>query len=485
MLIAHRLIAPALILEVATLTQALAGPATGPLKVHPQNPRYFADAAGRPVYLTGFHNWYNLQDSGEDWPPSTYKTTGHSYAGQLALMRKYHHNFMRMWAWEHRRWSSWENSTPWIDPLPWALADASYGKALDGRAKFDLTRFNQAYFDRLRARVIQARNNGVYVSIMLFQGFSVLKRSIKPPENPWLGHPFNRENNINGVDGDLSGKANGQDIHTMSDDPKIRKIRDLQEAYVKKVLDTVNDLDNVLYEIGNELDGYSREWQYYMIDFIKAYEKTKPKQHPVGMTFPWPDERGNEGLFAPACHADWVSPGPGAEGEYKNDPPPADGKKVSILDTDHLWGIGGDRVWVWKSFTRGHNPIYMDPLKGKPIDYRVAPATMEAARLAMGHTLRYAEKMNLAAATPSKEVSSTRYALGDPGKEYLVYQPEAGKSFTVNLKAGKYRLEWFNPDSGKVQEESSLEADRSSKTFKAPFAGDAVLYLKAQKQEER
>ena len=35
---------------------------SGPLRVHPMNSRYFADARGRPVYLTGSHTWQSLQD---------------------------------------------------------------------------------------------------------------------------------------------------------------------------------------------------------------------------------------------------------------------------------------------------------------------------------------------------------------------------------------------------------------------------------------
>lgn len=34
----------------------------GPLRVHEQNPRYFADKSGRPVYLTGSHVWWNRLD---------------------------------------------------------------------------------------------------------------------------------------------------------------------------------------------------------------------------------------------------------------------------------------------------------------------------------------------------------------------------------------------------------------------------------------
>ena len=29
----------------------------GPLRPHPANPRYFADATGAPVYLSGIHTW--------------------------------------------------------------------------------------------------------------------------------------------------------------------------------------------------------------------------------------------------------------------------------------------------------------------------------------------------------------------------------------------------------------------------------------------
>jgi len=36
----------------------------GPLRVHPQNPRYFTDDGKRVVYLTGSHTWSNLQDMG-------------------------------------------------------------------------------------------------------------------------------------------------------------------------------------------------------------------------------------------------------------------------------------------------------------------------------------------------------------------------------------------------------------------------------------
>jgi hypothetical protein len=38
-------------------------------------------------------------------------------------------------------------------------------------------------------------------------------------------------------------------------------------------------------------------------------------------------------------------------------------------------------------------------------------------------------------------------------------------------------VEWFDPSTGKSIAQDSIRAGPSAQTFKAPFAGDAVLYL--------
>ena len=125
---------------------------------------------------------------------------------------------------------------------------------------------------------------------------------------------------------------------------------------MRHVIDTLNDLDNVLWEISNESHSGSRAWQDHMIHYVHSYEARKPYQHPVGMTVAWP-EGSNAALLA--SPADWISPN--ATGGYKENPPAADGCKVILSDTDHLWGMGGTQAWVWKSFLRGLNPLFMDP----------------------------------------------------------------------------------------------------------------------------
>ena len=44
-------------------------------------------------------------------------------------------------------------------------------------------------------------------------------------------------------------------------------------------------------------------------------------------------------------------------------------------------------------------------------------------RRAMGHTLAYANRMNLATMTPRDNLASSGYCLANPGEEYLIYLP--------------------------------------------------------------
>ena len=146
--------------------ETTAGPAAGPLTVHPTNPRYFTDGSGRAVYLTGTHTWANFQDSGSSDPPEVF-----DYAGYLNFLESRNHNFIRLWAWEQAKWGGWHSGDMYFSPLMYERTGP--GTAVDGKPKFDLTSFNQAYFDRLRTRVIQAGDKGIYVSIMLFDGWAI------------------------------------------------------------------------------------------------------------------------------------------------------------------------------------------------------------------------------------------------------------------------------------------------------------------------
>ena len=435
--------------------------ALGPLSVHPANPRYFTDGSDRAVYLTGSHTWANLQDRGTGDPPSPF-----DFAGYLRFLREHQHNFIRLWAWEQAEGAPWTR-----DPVrfrPFVYRRTGPGTALDGHPRFDLTKLDPAYFERLRRRAVMAQQQGIYVAVMLFQGWSVEKK--RKTGNPWPGHPLHARNNVNGVDGDMNGDGEGHEVHTLAN-PAVTA---LQKAYVRKVVDTLNDLDNVLWEISNESHLRSTEWQYEMIRFIREYEATLPQQHLIGMTAQYPNGP-NEPLFE--SPAEWISPNHTVAAPYRTDPPVATGQRIVVSDTDHLWGVGGDGAWVWKSFTRGLHTIYMDPYDAGPNEGTRRPSP--SARRAMGDTLRWSRRINLAGMTPRPDLASSRFCLAQPGREYLVYSPFT-RSVIVDLSAVETQVvvEWFSPGTGETRLAGTV-AGRDSRFLTSPFTGDSVLYLSA------
>jgi hypothetical protein len=463
----------------APLAPIRARTATGPLRPNPANPRYFTDGTGKAIYLTGSHTWANLPDRGALNPPGV----SFDYNTYMTWMVSHNFNFMRLWT------AELPNAGPgpdlsegnFVGP-PWKWLRTGPGHASDGGLKFDLTKLDQAYFDRMRSRVITAGEHGIYVSVMLFNGFEW-----QFDTNPKDGDPFLESNNVNAID--CPGTC-PSDISQMSDE-----VWNIEQAYIRKVVDTVNDLDNVLYEVSNEAGSpYSDSWQARIIEFLKGYEATKPKQHPVGMTFQW---KGGSDATLYNSAADWVSP--------RDRFATGNGAKVIINDTDHSYGYrdlkrdgqAAQRAWVWKNFTRGNNVAFMDPYlaiwpdrnspEGSTADPEVGARPdpyYEVLRDAMGSTLTYANRMNLSAMTPQSSLSSTHYCLANPGAEYLVYQPSSG-SFTVNLLSGTYQYEWLDPSQNRTTRTGRLTASGGPRFFRSPIRGDAVLYLRAATLREK
>ena len=193
--------------------------------------------------------------------------SGFDYDHYIAFMVDNHFNFMRFWTWEHAAWTTWSPEKTVIDPMPYRRIGPAL--ALDGKPKFDLTQFDQVYFDRMRARILKARDKGIYASVMLFQAFSGVwpKGGTTFGYNAFAGHYYNADNNIQRFDGDKN-KDKILDIN----DPKVREY---QAAYIKKIIDTVWDLDNVLYEVINEGEMWSG--MPLLLRRLKTMKKRKVK----------------------------------------------------------------------------------------------------------------------------------------------------------------------------------------------------------------
>ena len=476
----------------------------GPLTVSSINPRYFTVAgqsAGKAVLLTGSHVNNNLQDGlgpGRDCPETPERFDFEAY---LELLTDRGHNFIRLWRWEQfQGYLDPADVHFCMTPQPWPRTGP--GLAKDGKPKFDLSGFDPAYFDRLRDRVVAAGRRGIYASVMFFEGFSLHLTST--PDNI-EGHPFHAASNVNEV-----GISSIVDYQVLPLEPRIEA---LQRAHIRKVVDTVHDLSNVLYEVANESSGDTAEsvqipggptidtpigdstqWQYWVIDTVRDYEQEKGyDRHPIGMTYQYPvaeQSKANEPLWN--SRADWISPGFDdvlGESRWFTDPPASDGSKVVLLDTDHFSPFSSNAVWVWKAFLRGHNPILYDLgilSGGVPPDPSAGTPSfdsLESARYAMGQARQFAETVDLIHMEPDSGLASTGYALAHPGQEYLVLRTDDDDAdFSVTLVPGTYVARWHDIENRETIDADPVIAEQAGPTqFRTPFEPmiSVVLHLKS------
>ena len=257
----------------------------GVLRRCPTNPRYFTDDSGAPIFMCGSHTWAVINDQYPAGSPRSF-----DYEAFLTLLEDYGHNYLRVWQWQNFGAAPWSQEPLIYEPSPWLRTGP--GEARDGLPKFDLTRFNPAYFERLRARVLAAARRGIYTQVMLFEGFGI-KWSEDGVRDVWAHHPCHPDNHIDAVveatrrdtgrAGDDGGAAGaGWGFFSLAH-PRLHAI---QEAYVRQVIDCLNDIDSVLWEIANEVPETREalEWELYMLGFVQTYEAGLPKQHPVGIS---------------------------------------------------------------------------------------------------------------------------------------------------------------------------------------------------------
>jgi len=462
-------------------------PIVAPLRAHSISPNYFSNTNGKIVYLMGSHTWNTFQDWGTNDSPVPF-----DFDGYVKMLVGHNHNFTLLWQTELPTFCELPTTSSAppdfsVAPLPWQRTGP--GNASDGKLKFDFAKFDQTYFDRLRDRVRKLGAAGIYAGVYFFSGEFLLRFRC-----PGDGYPFTGSNNVNGID---DGGGTGSVTMTAPNE-----ITAIQDALVKRTIDTLNDLPNVLWIVSEEAPSQSKWWNSHLIAFARSYEAAKPVQHPIG--YGVLDDFDDSVLLD--SDADWIAPAARIPQFRLRDlvfrrncgkgHPPC---KVSINDSDHSYfGMWNDsaqvnRNFFWINFTSGNQTIFMDPyVVYYPRENRnlcLSPLNgicsepdprWDGVRDTIGFIRYYAERMNLAAMTAQGALSSTGYALANTNPisaEFLIYSPDGG-NFTVNLSGNEsqFAVEWMNPATG-VKVPGPMVRGGARRTFQPPFSGDAVLYL--------
>ena len=484
------------------------GSAMGPLKQSTVNSRYFVTPGGNAVFLSGSHTWDDFQDTDTNLAPPV----AFDFNAYVSMLAQNHHNATILWHKELPEYCGWNFSGSVWTMAPWPWLRTGPGVATDSQPKFDLTQFNQAYFDRVRARVQQLQQNGIYAIIAVFDGNQLTSARCSTD-----GYPFSGPNNVNGVSDGYSSGSSGTSSVTMSSN---NAITDFQDAYVKKLVDTLNDLPNVIWQVAEEEPAASMNfWAPHVMGLLRAYEgggtfegvtyTAKPFQHPVGIGSLNATAPNDSTLYSSI--ADWIAPtvNTNFSNQFPSNVSTNNQGKVVINDSDHALGyksfLNSDgsvqnqnlRGYLWENLTNGaEGVIFMDPYEvfwqGSPVRNTCLnpsnqvcsggpDAKYNAFRAAMGTLQQFANsQLNLLRMTPQNSLSSTGHCLADnsaTGAEYVVYAPSGG-SFTVNLAATTRVLNvlWLNPATGATSDGAAISGG-ATRTFTPPFSGDAVLYL--------
>ena len=446
-----------------------------PLRVHPDNPRYFYDG-NKGVYLGGHQIFLDIQDNSfnKEWVkdmnyPNDPNKKARIFAWDryLDYLESLHFNYVR--GWTIFSFGSGTKATP--NKIAKPMMYKRVNTASDAVPKFDLSQFNESYFERMLSRYRDLQDRGIYISIMLFEFYGFWRGEQEDDQTLWDGCVFNEKNNINGI------HADAFEFHSL----KYPEVIALQKRYIEKVVDTVNELDNVIYEICNEGPYASFEWQCEMMRYLKSYEASKPKQHlvllsPGGQT---PEKRWkgmpeesftNSDADCIAILGGWIN---------KDAPKVYNIGKPVIMDLDHVSPGKYSTANVWKAFTRGyHYNLYDGPFEQPQTESRQCQLVRENIRF----TRDFAERVDdIADFKPREDLSSTTYCLANEGHEYVVYSEADAAFIAEGLQVGQtYLYEWLDTSRATICGSGEIVTDAGSRKFTPPCS-DAVLFLKRSK----
>ncbi|MDB6032127.1 MAG: Myo-inositol 2-dehydrogenase, partial [Verrucomicrobiales bacterium] len=357
---------------------------------------------------------------------------------------------------------------------PWARS--STPGYPNGGNKFDLSKWDDAYFKRLNDFVRQASRRRIVVEMNLFCPFY--------EEAQWKISPQNAVNNINNV-----GAIPRTNVYTLDQHGGLLAI---QEALVRKIVTELKDFDNVYYELCNEpyFGGVTIEWQHHIADVIVDTEKQLGVKHLISQNI------ANNKATVQKPH-----PGVSIFNFHYASPPETVSLNYGLNKAigDNETGFKGTndthyRMEAWEfmlaggalynnldySFVAGHEKgdfAYPknQPGGGSPA-FRRQMKTLQEFLNSFEFIRMKLDKSILKGGLPEKAHAQV---LAETGRQYAIYifGGEQAKP-VLDLPEGNYKLEWVNPFTGKIDKKERLKHKGGHATLTSPaYKTDVALKI--------
>jgi hypothetical protein len=442
--------------------------ASQPISLHPQNPHYFLFRGKPTVLITSAEHYGAVLNLDFDYVPYLDELRANGFN----LTRTFTGTYV-----EDPTSFNITNNTLAPKPgrfiCPWARSSEP-GYA-NGGNKFDLTKWDDAYFKRLKDFVRQAGRRGVVVELVLFCPYY--------GDREWALSPLNARNNVNGI-----GNVHRTEVLTM----KHKNLVSVQEAMVRKIVTELNEFDNLYYEICNEpyFGGVTLEWQEHIAKVIHETENSLPNKHLIAQNI----ANGSVKIEKP-------NPLVSIFNFHYSNPPDSVAlnyhlNRVIAFDETGFKGIQ-DRPYRtdgWEFIIAGggvYNNLDYSFTTSHERGTFVLPESQPGGG---GPELRkqlkilkdFINSFDFIRMKPDNSVikggvpnGATARALVEHGRAYAIYIKEGTQAnLVVELPKGTYRVEWLNPRTGQIEKSERLQHAGGNATLPSPqYSEDIALRI--------
>jgi len=429
---------------------------TQPVAIHPDNPHYFQYKNKPLVFVTSGEHYGAVLNLDFDYE----KYLGELNSEGLNMTR----TFSGVYCEQPGAFNISSNTLapgPGKYITPWARSETPGYK--NGGNKFDLSRWDDQYFKRLKNFLNEAESKNIVVEFTLFCPFY--------EDAMWLISPMHPSNNVNSTP-----DIQRTDVYTLN---KNGTLLDIQKALVKKLVTDLNDFDNIIFEICNEpyFGGVTIEWQHAIADVITDAESTLPKKHLISQNI--------QNAFSLVADA---HPSVGVFNWHYAYPP------VTVALNYHLNKPIGDNETGFRGVIdstyrfEGWRFMMAGGALFNHLDYSFAPGHengeyrydttqpgggSDTLRKQLSYLKKFIERFDFIKMKPDSALvadTSLRWnALSEKGKQYAVYFiDDKLTNVSLNLPSGKYNATWIHPLTGKYEKTIAVMSRNNKLVIKVP-----------------
>ena len=410
---------------------------------------------GKPIYLSGVYDAYTLfiweNDKGFNW---------RNYLDDLAA---YHINYLRVWLDIHSdprgEWDAQFTNPRW----PWK--EVSTGK-------FDLTEFDEEFWNRLQTFLSYASSKNIIVEITIFNPWGSRAN--------WDTSPWNPANNVQ-----TYSVTKGDKLYTLENS----EVTVLQEAFVDKVLSETSSFDNIFYEIANEGGGTS--WTRHFINYIKdRSEKLIAVGENIRHNLDLKTEKNDVINFHGGGSIDII--------HHHNTMLSYGNVKPTSYDEHYSANEGqpGNRETarnvIWAMFTGGGYSNYLDWSNWRGTgDYGTGRNSRPPTGILQDtkNLIDFVNSIEFWKMEPNDglvtQSPGTAFTIANIGEEYVTYifDKTSGNNVEITLPNGNYEVKWYNPKTGNFVKTEIIHVTGGRAALTPPsFSEDIVLYIKSKYQ---